>query len=266
MKKMKLLFSIVSIVGLLCAGAVFAATNEVENASSVDPEAMSILMKMADFLAKAKSFSVTIESGYDAVQDDGQKIEFGSVRKVLVERPNRMREDVEQRDGTKAEFIFNGEEIYAFNAKNNVYGTAEKPGNIDAAVAYFTDDLGMRMPLSEIYSAELPKFLKKNIRILDYVEDARIDGVNCDHLAARMDNGDVQVWIEQGKKPLLRRIIVTYKNALGQPQYRAQLKNWDFSPKVSSSLFTFSPPKGAERIAFAATMQTGTSTGGRKGE
>ncbi|MDY0039130.1 MAG: DUF2092 domain-containing protein [Desulforhabdus sp.] len=266
MKKMKLLFCIVGILGLLCAGTVFAATNEVENASPIDPEAMAIFLKMADFLAKAKSFSVTIESGYDAVQDDGQKIEFGSVRKVLIDRPNRMREAVEQRDGTKAEFIFNGKEIYVFNAKNNVYGTVEKPGSIDAAVEYFTDDLGMRMPLSELYSIELPKFLKENIRVLDYVEEARIDGVDCDHLAARMDDGDLQVWIEQGNKPLLRRIIVTYKNALGQPQYRAQLKDWDFSPKISGSLFNFTPPKGAERIAFAATMQLGASAGGGKGE
>lgn len=266
MKKVRWVLSILIIAGLVWVGAVFAAANEDEDDSSIDPQAMTVLMKMADFLAKAKSFSVTVDGAYDAVQEDGRKLEYGGIRKVLIDRPNRMRQDIEQRDGNKALFIFNGKEIYAFNAKNNVYGSAEKPGNIEGAVKFFTDDLGMRMPLSQLYSVDLPKYLKTKVRSLDLVGKALIDGVSCDHLSARMDNADVQLWIDQGQDPVPRRIIVTYRNAPDKPQFRAQLKDWNFAPSISDSMFTFTPPEGAERIAFAATMKTNAPKGEQKGD
>jgi len=266
MKRTRLFLSVLIIAGLICAGAVLAAPIEGEGSAPVDPEAMAVLMKMADFLAGAKTFSVTVEGAYDAVQEDGRKLEYGAIRKVVVDRPNRMRQDVEQRDGSKALFMFNGKDIYAFNAKNNVYGSIEKPGSIDAAVKFFTDDLGMRLPLSHLYAADLPKYLKDRVRVLDLVGTAIIDGVACDHLSARMDQADVQLWIEQGPKPVPRRIIVTYIHAPDKPQFRAQLRDWNFSPKISDSLFTFTPPEGAERIAFAATMKTGNRQGGQKGD
>lgn len=266
MKKLRWVLSVLIIAGLVCAGTVFAAANEDDEESSIDPQAMTVLMKMADFLAKAKSFSVTVDGAYDAVQEDGRKLEYGGVRKVLVDRPNRMRQDIEQRDGGKSVFIFNGKEIYAFNAKNNVYGTVEKPGSIDAAVKFFTDDLGMRLPLAQLYSVNLPKYVKDKVRVLDLVGTAMIDGVSCDHLSARMDNADVQLWIDRGQNPVPRRIIVTYRNAPDKPQFRAQLKDWNFAPSISDSLFTFTPPEGAERIAFAAAKKTVPPKGDQKGD
>ena len=43
-------------------------------------QARVILMRMADFLAGAQRFSVSVRGGYDAVQKVGQKIEFDGVR------------------------------------------------------------------------------------------------------------------------------------------------------------------------------------------
>ena len=51
-------------------------------------DAKSQLMAMATKLAEAKQFSVSMRMGYDAVQKDGQKIEFGEIRKTLISRPN----------------------------------------------------------------------------------------------------------------------------------------------------------------------------------
>ena len=51
-------------------------------------QARAILTRMADFLAGAQRFSVTVRAGYDAVQKSGQKIEFGDMRKVTLSRPD----------------------------------------------------------------------------------------------------------------------------------------------------------------------------------
>jgi len=266
MRRMKWMLSVLLIVGLLQTALAAAATEKDATNPLIDEEAMAILMKMADFLSQAKSFSVTIETGYDVVQETGQEIEFGAVRKMIVQRPDRARIEITHRDGSQAEFIFDGKQIYIFNARDNVYGTVEKPGTIDQAVTYFTEDLDMRLPLSELCLTDLPKLLGDHVRVLNYIDTAVIDGVTCDHLAARTDTVDFQVWIEQGAKPLPRRTLINYKNAAGEPDFWAQFEDWDLSPKISESAFTIKPPEGAEQISFAALKQIKSEAGEKKGE
>jgi hypothetical protein len=89
-----------------------------------------------------------------------------------------------------------------------------------------------------------------------YVETTTITDVPCDHLAARTAAGvDFQVWVAQGSEPLPRRIVITYKNENGQPQFWADLSKWNLAPDVSDALFSFTPPNGAERIQFLAEVR-----------
>ena len=86
------------------------------------------------------------------------------------------------------------------------------------------------------------------------VGESMISGVLCDHLALRGEKEDVQVWIARGDEPVPRRIVITYRELEGQPQFWAQFTEWDFSPELSDTTFTFSLPEGAERIHFFADM------------
>ncbi len=56
--------------------------------------AKELLLKTSDFLSQLSSFSVTIRSSYDAIQDDGQRIEFGEIRNILIQRPDRLSAEV----------------------------------------------------------------------------------------------------------------------------------------------------------------------------
>jgi hypothetical protein len=57
--------------------------------------------------------------------------------------------------------------------------------------------------------------------------------VPCDHLAVRTAGGvDFQVWIAQGDEPLPRRIVITYKDENGQPQFWADFSNWNLAPEL----------------------------------
>jgi hypothetical protein len=86
----------------------------------IDQDAMSI-QKNTAFLPKTQRHSVTSDIGYDAVQDSGQTIEFGSVRNMKVLRPNQARFDVQDRDGSKSGFLFDGKVISIFSANEKVY-------------------------------------------------------------------------------------------------------------------------------------------------
>jgi hypothetical protein len=78
----------------------------------------------------------------------------------------------------------------------------------------------------------------------------RLRGVDCDHVALRNPDADLQLWIDRGERPLVRRVVITYRSLPGQPSFWADLEEWSLSPKLAESAFMFTPPAGAERIRF----------------
>ena len=219
--------------------------------SNIEEKAMTVLKRSADFLSQAQRFSVTMDMGFDVVQISGQKIEFGETRKIVLRRPDHLRVDETKRDGSQSGLRFDGKDLTVFHVKENVYATVVKPGTVDQAIAYFINDLDMRLPLAQLLSSNLAKVIPAQVRVADYVEEASIAGVPCDHIAIRGDLEDMQLWVAQGKQPLPQRIVVTYRREDGRPQFWAQFSEWNLSPEAPDSLFTFTSAAGARKIAFS---------------
>ena len=88
--------SLVLAASLFAAGAVHAQgapsgqePGGVMVAESVGQRfARDRLLEMARTLGAAERFSVSLNVAYDVVQDNGQKIEFGEIRELEVQRPD----------------------------------------------------------------------------------------------------------------------------------------------------------------------------------
>ena len=221
-------------------------------------KASEILTRMATFMAGAQRFSMTVHGDYDAVQASGQKVEFGETRKVTLNRPNQLRVEGERSDGAKMLAVFNGKEIMLIDGANNVYATEPQPGGLDDSIIHFVKDLRMQLPLAMLLVTQLPEELKNRVRSIDYVEKTKINGIAVHHLAARDDTVDFQVWVADGEQPLPQRVVITYKNAKGEPQFRADLTDWNLAPAVTDTTFAATPPPGAQKIAFAAQLARST--------
>ena len=230
-----------------------------------DERAMAVLQRATAALSQAQGFSVTVDIGFDAVQDSGRKIEFGETRQIVLRRPDRLRVDATTRDGAQSTILFDGKDITIVHPQENVYATAARPGSVDEAIAYFVHDLGMRFPLAEMLTSQLAQRLPEQVRIADYVEAASIAGVPCDHLALRGDETDMQVWVAQGQQPLPRRVVITYRHADGRPQFWAQFSDWNLAPEAPDALFTFTPPAGAAQIAFSPRQMLQSGAAPTKG-
>jgi hypothetical protein len=214
-------------------------------------QAMAVLQRMAELLAQTPRFGVTVDIGFDAVQDSGQKIEFGETLQMVLRRPDRLRADTTKRDGSKHGLVFDGQNLTVYHPQDNVYAAVARPGSVEEAVRHFVHDLGMRLPLAGMLSSHLAQDLAEQVRVADYVEASSIAGVLCDHLALRGDETDMQVWIAQGQHPLPRRVVITYRHADGRPQFWAQFNDWDLGPAAPDTLFAYTPPPGAVKIAFS---------------
>ncbi len=213
-----------------------------------------ILMRMAKFLAETQRFSVNLQAGYDVVQESGQKIEFGENRRIVLNRPNGLRVEIEQSDGERHLVLYDGKDITVSTPSRNLYAQATKPGGIDGAVMYFLKDLRMRLPLAILLSSRFPAEIESRTQSIDYVEWTEILGAPAHHLAGRTETVDYQVWIADGAQPMPLRVVLTYKNTEGQPQFRAQFSDWNLSPAVQDSLFTFAAPEGTRKISFVAKL------------
>ncbi|MGZ8160744.1 MAG: DUF2092 domain-containing protein [Methylobacter sp.] len=216
--------------------------------------AEDILKRMAKFLADAPRFSVKLQSNYDVVQESGQKIEFSENRNIIVSRPNGLLIDLEQSNGDKHIVQYDGKDITVSSPTENVYAQVTKPGGIDEAIMYFLKDLHMRLPLAALLISRFPAEIESRTQSLDYVEKTLIHGAPCHHLAGRTETVDYQVWIAEGAQPLPLRVVLTYKNAEGQPQFIAAFSDWNLAPAVQDAQFKFTPAEGARKISFLAQL------------
>jgi hypothetical protein len=242
-------------------------TSEATPAAATTPrDAKSILMSMANFLAKTPRFSVNLTSSYEVLQESGQKIEFGESRRIIVSRPDKLRVEVEHSDGENHLVLYDGKEITTFSPTQNVYAQVSKPGGIDEAITYFLKDLHMRLPLAALLLSRVPAELERRTQSLDYVEKLSLNGTTVHHLAGRTETVDYQVWIPENSQPLPLSVVLTYKNAEGQPSYRAQFYDWNLAPEIPDNLFAFTPPDGARKIAFLAQLPQVALEGASKPE
>ncbi len=245
-------------VTLFLAAVLAAAPLQAAEAPTSTPAppnpAMEQLMRMANFLAQLKEFSVTMKSGYDVVQESGQKIEFAEDRKMTVVRPDRFRVDVVRSDGESFVSAFDGKSVTVFSPKKKMYATTEVQGDIDAVLRHFIRDLKLRVPLAMLWTTTLPRQLEQRFFDLEIVEVSHLLDVPCTHIAGRGETVDFQLWLPTTGDPLPRRIVLTYKDAEGQPQFWASFSDWNLTPNPAATLFSLDIPKDAQRIEFLSRV------------
>jgi hypothetical protein len=251
MRKLNYLFVLVAIGVFLLPMTQTASSAEMD-----DLQAMDILQNMARTLAGAKQYSFILRSSYDAPQPDGQMVEYGAIREIQVKRPDKMRVDLQRSDGDLRIMVFDGKQLIVNNVTDNIYAKAEKAGTVDDAVKYLVGVLKTPLPLARMFRTNFPAELDKLVEAIDYVELDTLTDVPTDHLAVRTKSVDFQIWISRGKEPLPRRIVISYKNSKGEPQFRADFSKWNLDAKGVKGPFTYSPPKNAELVPMLVRNRT----------
>ncbi len=112
------------------------------------------------------------------------------------------------------------------------------------------DKYGVTTPLADLLSDDLYSVLIKNAKTCRYLGLHYADGIKCHHIAATQKNIDWQIWVDAGDVPQLRKIVITYKQRPGSPQYIAVLKSFTALPQMPEDTFAFKAPEGAKKISL----------------
>jgi hypothetical protein len=257
--------SIVS--GAVFCAMVFCTPVQAEDSATAPAveNPQSYFGRMANYISAARQFQVSMRLGYDVVQESGQKLEFSERRRITVVRPDRLRVDIEKSDGEKAMVLYDGKKITAYSETHQVYAEAEIAGTIRDALVYFLRDLQMRMPLAIMLTENFPAEMESRVEELAFVEISAITDTPSVHLAGRTAQIDFQMWIPRTGNPLLRRVVITYRDEEGQPNFWADFLDWNLSPAITDQTFAFAPPAGAEQIPFLALTSEGSMEENLKG-
>jgi len=230
------------------APAPAAATTEPQ------PDATALLKSMADYLASLEFFRCTTTNGYETVQPNGQKVEFGETREIFLARPNRLRVEEVASDGFSDVTLFDGRQITVVSAGFNVYAQAPQPPSLEDALVYFVRDLRMRAPLALLLSTHVRTDLLEMAKNVEYVERTSVGRKDAHHIAAQSESVDFEFWIADGNKPLPLRVVITYKTAPGQPRFWSDTSNWQTNRKLADKRFQVELPEGARQIPFAVQL------------
>jgi hypothetical protein len=146
--------------------------------------------------------------------------------------------------------IFDGASIWAYAPEMNVYAQADQPGDLDEAIDFAAAQLRMKAPMAELVSPDLYANLEKQLTQALYLGETVLAGVPSEHLLLSNDYADFQIWIATGEQPTPQRVVITYREEVGEPQFRAQFLEWDMSPAATAGKFDFQPGEDAERVRF----------------
>jgi len=234
-------------VALLLAAALPQAALSQPN--EVTPAARQLLKASTDFLARQQQFSLDTESSIEVVLDSGQKIQFDHTSRVSVERPNKLRAE---RTGDLVDqvFYYNGKALTLHNPDANFYATIAAPGTLEEMLDFAREKLDVVAPAGDLIYRNAYDILTQDVTSGFVVGKGVVGGVRCDHLAFRAPHVDWQIWIEEGKRPLVRKLVITTREKLNAPQFSVVVKNWSLKPKFSARTFIFKPPRSTQKVEF----------------
>lgn len=217
----------------------------------IDSKAVNALRTMGAYLRTLKSFSVDVKGAKDEVMSDGQKILISGTVKYLVRTPDRLRAEINT-DRKQRTIYYNGKTVTLYAPRMHYYSTVNAPPTVMQMLDTVSAKYGVELPVADLFLWGTPRDGTSALKQARYIGPSTVDGIQTDQYAFRQEGTDWQIWIEQGSRPLPRRLVITSVDKPGDPQYYANLM-WDLTANTDDSNFTFEAPKDAKSIPWNQT-------------
>lgn len=214
-----------------------------------DAKAIEVLKQMAAYKKSLNQVILRGVSFTDARLSAGLIVSNSEEIQMSISRPGSLRINSFDGVATKGLYFHDGL-LTVYNSERKLYAQASIPEEIEAAVGFALETLGVEAPLMDfIYQDASTHLIGSDETILYLTDKSRIGGKDCHHLAIRGAEFDVQLWVEEGDRPLPRKIMITSKWEGGSPRFVANL-SWETDPEFKPGFFEFKAPEGATKIEF----------------
>jgi hypothetical protein len=229
---------------LSCCASLIAQTQSQK--SDIDPLALQVLKTVTDPMFQAKAYSFRALVSHETMGSNGQVVTLFHVSSVTLEKPNKIHLTF-LGVGKAVELYYNAGQttLYAPDAK--LYTTVPSPATIDAAL----DGLEKKdifIPIRNFLASDPYKSLTDDLRSAYVVGRVKLFDQDVHQLAFTEPNAEWQLWVVGGDTPRVVRLEVIDKSKPEKPRTIVQFSDWDFSPNISATTFTFTKPADAKQI------------------
>jgi hypothetical protein len=234
---------------MLVAPHAVIAQDAKPSEGKIDPAAVEIIRKSAQFLAKSPQLSFDWFSSYDEMID-GKKLTFMRSGSNLIVRDQGFYSRVED-DGRVREYFYDGKQLTVAAPEENFFATEDYAKGFESLVDAIREATDQEIPLYVLMVRDLPERIEDGLTSATYLGVTSIAGLEVYHLAFSDAEEDWQIWVSTDEaEPLPVVIVGTEPNKTGWPQYRAYLSDWKLEGDVDRSLFTFKPESDDVKISF----------------
>jgi hypothetical protein len=215
----------------------------------ISADAQAVIDRMTATLQGLDKFSIRAQASRDELLPYGYKLQNNESAELTVDRPNHLRSEIrgDIRDRT---IVFNNGELTMYSGDDNAFVRVTTPPTLDRLLGGLLD-AGIELPLIDVLYQATAGTLTEGVRSGVLIGSSTIGGVACYQLAFRQANIDWQIWVQKGDMALPRKILITTRYEVGDPQFQVVL-DWNLKPTISARTFRFDPPEGALEIPLAA--------------
>jgi hypothetical protein len=217
-------------------------------------DAKSILKAMSNYVNSQQTIEFSYDSDIEVITPQLEKIQFTSSGEGLLSRPDKLRA---HRVGGYADvaLVFDGKTVSILGKNIDGYTQFDAPGSVDQLIGALRAGHGIALPGADLLLSNSYDVLVAGVQEAKYIGRGIIDGVECEHLAFRNADTDWQLWVEVGKSPIPRKMVITSKTVNSAPQYTLRVKSWKTGIEPAADAFTFVPPAGAKQLSPDALVE-----------
>ena len=231
-----------------------------KRSGSIDPQAEKILRQMADSISAAKTYRKDFTATARVIRKGPGGAKANFTFGVASEQPNRV-SIVAKGSRDAVGLVCNGQELF-------VQVPAVKKFMVDKAPASFAEILaspelnGAKAQHILLLSAMLDLLpaeqLLAKLDSAKYLDEAKVGPAKCHHLELTIEPYTLEVWIDQGDKPRIRKIVPNMdkwveanSQELGEGaklEMTLAFKNWALDPRLTAATFKFAPSEDLTQV------------------
>jgi len=213
------------------------------------PDPFKLFREAQALIAASSALTVQIEKRFDAVLENGAKVEYAGAMDLMLRRSDGLH--IQYGDDMSAkEAWYDGSTLTIFDLLHNVYVSAPAQGTVAEMLLAARDKYDLQMPLAPLLNRKLTDDFEQVLRRARYLGVHDADGVASHHLLFRGENKDLQMWIAAEGQPLLRKLVVTFRDIEGAPQQSLVFNDWDLNAQPEPSDFKARIPEDAILTEF----------------
>ena len=217
---------------------------------TVEPDAVAALKQMSSYLTSLNTAEIKSNGSLDVVTEDGQRVQMDGVTKYKLRKPGFVIDF--DSDLKKRQFFYDGKTFTEYSPSAGFYGTVAAPATNRETLAMIYNQYGVALPLEDLFRWADPDGKRDDkLKSAYQVGTATIDGVQTNHYAFREGDSDWELWLQQGDKPLPRKLVIVDRTDPSRPTFIARL-DWKVNPSLTDGDFKFVPKGNDKRIELAS--------------